>query len=188
FTDLPKFENGEGIIYTVQEDDAEDYSTVIDGFNITNRYTPGKTSINVLKVREDAENKNGDRPDSITVKLFDDGEATGQEVELNADNNWQADFTDLDVNKAGEAIEYTVEEVAVDGYNTEVTGNAKEGFIITNTQKTYAIGDYTWIDSNKDGIQDEDEEVLPGVIVELYDESGENKLDETTTDKNGLYI
>src|SRR5699024_9370649 len=54
-------------------------------------------------------------------------------------------------------------------------------------EKTYAIGDYTWIDSNKDGIQDEDEEVLPGVKVELFDEEG-NKIAETETDENGLYI
>src|SRR5699024_2137719 len=127
FIDLPKFENGEAITYTVQEDDVEDYSTKIDSFNITNSYTPGQTSINVVKVWIDAENQDRIRPDSITVKLLADGKETDQEAELNTDNNWQADFTDLDVNKDGIAIVYTVEEVAVDEYRTEITGDSETG-------------------------------------------------------------
>ena len=52
--------------------------------------------------------------------------------------------------------------------------------------KTYAIGDYTWIDANRDGIQDEGEEVLPGVTVELL-KDGE-VIATTTTDENGHYM
>ena len=59
--------------------------------------------------------------------------------------------------------------------------------VFTNTEKTYAIGDYTWIDANKDGIQDEDEEVLEGVTVELYDEKDE-LIATTETNDEGLYI
>src|SRR5690625_2663551 len=187
FTDLPRYEDGVEITYTIQEANVDEYSATIDGFDITNSYTPGKTSVNVVKIWKDKDNQDGNRPGSITVKLLADGEETGQEAELSDENNWQANFTDLDVNKAGEAIEYTVEEVTVGEYHTEITGDAETGFVITNTQKTYAIGDYTWIDSNKDGIQDEDEEVLPGVKVELFDEEG-NKIAETETDENGLYI
>src|SRR5699024_1686909 len=87
FTDLPKFKNGTEINYTVQEDGVKDYSTAVDGFNITNSYTPKQTSVNVVKAWEDANNQDGIRPDSITVKLLADGEATGQTVELNAENN-----------------------------------------------------------------------------------------------------
>ncbi len=52
---------------------------------------------------------------------------------------------------------------------------------------TYAVGDYVWIDSNRDGIQDEDEAPLEGVTVVLLDGEGE-ELDRTTTDENGRYI
>ena len=54
-------------------------------------------------------------------------------------------------------------------------------------EKTYAIGDYVWIDENRDGIQDEDEEPLEGVTVVLYNGDGD-KLESTTTDENGRYI
>lgn len=52
---------------------------------------------------------------------------------------------------------------------------------------TYAIGDYVWIDENRDGIQDDEESPLDGVTVVLYDGEGE-ELDRTTTDENGRYI
>ena len=144
---------------------------------------PAKTKVSVEKVWV------GEAQDSVTINLLADGEKVDS-VELSEGNDWKHTFTDLptvhDITDE-KAIEYTVEEVAVEGYRASVTGDAKEGFIITNTQKTYAVGDYTWIDSNKDGIQDDDEEVLPGVKVELFDEDG-NKLAETETDENGFYI
>src|SRR5690606_23830210 len=56
--------------------------------------------------------------------------------------------------------------------------------------KTYATGDYTWIDTNRDGLQGDDEPVLANVTVELLDADG-NSFDEpltTTTDENGHYL
>lgn len=53
--------------------------------------------------------------------------------------------------------------------------------------KSYAIGDYVWIDSNGDGVQGEDEDPLEGVTVELYDSEGE-LIASTTTDEHGRYL
>lgn len=58
---------------------------------------------------------------------------------------------------------------------------------------TYAVGDYVWIDANNDGIQDDDEDPLPGVTVELYgvDEEGNRSTEPiatTVTDEDGRYI
>src|SRR5699024_1359069 len=94
-------------------------------------------------------------------------------------------------NDKGEDVEYTVEEVEVDGYNSETTGEADDkGFTVTNTQKTYAIGDYVWVDYNNDGTQNESEKAaLEGVIVELYKVGEEDTPFKTTeADENGLYI
>ncbi|KAM9862109.1 hypothetical protein ACI1US_02040 [Leucobacter sp. BZR 635] len=52
--------------------------------------------------------------------------------------------------------------------------------------KTYAIGDYTWIDTNRDGVQNDDEEILAGVTVELL--KGGVTVSTTTTDENGRYL
>jgi len=58
---------------------------------------------------------------------------------------------------------------------------------------TAHIGDYFWIDSNQNGIQDADEKPVVGAIVELLDENGEPVLDGegnprvVITDENGKY-
>lgn len=56
------------------------------------------------------------------------------------------------------------------------------GFVL----KTYAIGDYVWIDSDKDGVQDADESPLAGVTVELIVDG--EVVATTTTDENGRYV
>ena len=134
FEDLPKYENhGTPISYTVLENGVEGYQTAIDGYDITNSYTPGKVSVSVVKSWQDDNDKDGIRPDEITVKLYADGEDTGEELELSAEYNWTGTFKELDEYNAGEKVEYTVEEVAVDGYNTVITGDADNGYIVTNS-------------------------------------------------------
>src|SRR5699024_11259703 len=129
--DLPRFENAEEINYTVQEDKVKGYSTEIDGTEITNHYTPGKTSVNVVKSWND-NNNIANRPDSITINLFANGEKIDS-VELNAKNNWQADFMELDEYKDGKKIIYTITEDKVNGFVTEsINGNAEDGCVVTN--------------------------------------------------------
>ena|GEM_PF-694989 len=54
-------------------------------------------------------------------------------------------------------------------------------------RKTYAVGDYVWIDEDRDGAQDAGEPVLPGVTVELLDAEG-TVLATDVTDANGRYL
>ncbi|MCC4046614.1 Cna B-type domain-containing protein, partial [Enterococcus gallinarum] len=65
FTNLPKYENGQEIVYTITEDQVPDYNTEIHGFDITNSYTPGKTSVSVTKAWNDQNNQDGLRPNSV---------------------------------------------------------------------------------------------------------------------------
>lgn len=59
-------------------------------------------------------------------------------------------------------------------------------------RKYAAIGDYVWNDTNKNGLQDEEEEVIPDVRVVLqYRENSTSEWKfyaETVTDKNGKYL
>lgn len=52
---------------------------------------------------------------------------------------------------------------------------------------SYAVGDYVWIDTDKDGVQDAGEQVLAGVKVELLNGSGA-VVGTTTTDAQGRYL
>ncbi len=57
-----------------------------------------------------------------------------------------------------------------------------------------SLGDYVWFDANKNGIQEDEESGVPGVVVRLYQvtENGEFNsalpLATTTTDSNGYYL
>jgi len=74
----------------------------------------------------------------------------------------------------------------------EATGSVIDvnfGFV-----KPASLGDYTWMDVNRDGIQDADEPALPGVTVTLTYEDGSAVTDASgdpvaavTTDANGKY-
>ena len=80
---------------------------------ITNTYTPGK----VVKIVEKKWNDNGNsdklRPDQVTVQLYADGEAYGEEVILNESNSWKYTWDNLDGKKDGKNIVYTVKEIKV---------------------------------------------------------------------------
>ena len=117
----------------------------------TNKYTPAKTEVPVKKVWKDANNQDGKRPTSVTVKLLADGQDTGKTLELNAANNWAGSFTNLDADKGGTPIKYTVVEVTVTGYTSDVTGDAASGFTITNSYSPETVdvkATKNWEDAN----------------------------------------
>ena len=137
FTDLPKYENGIAINYTVTEDAVAGYSTTINGYDITNSYTPGQTSVTVTKAWVDNDNKGNKRPSEIKVQLYADGRESGSSVTLNEANKWTYTWTGLDEKNGGTTIAYTVKEVGtVDGYEASVSGDARTGYTITNTLKS----------------------------------------------------
>ena len=117
---------GKVIAYTVSEEPVEGYETTIEGTNITNTRTPEVTEVAVKKIWDDADNKEGLRPEKITVRLLADGQEVAVK-EITATDNWQASFTDLPVYKEGKKITYAITEDPVAGYITNI-----DGFTVTN--------------------------------------------------------
>jgi len=117
---------GNVIAYTVSEEPVEGYETTIEGTNITNTRTQEVTEVAVKKIWDDADNKEGLRPEKITVRLLADGQEVAVK-EITATDNWQASFTDLPVYKEGKKITYAITEDPVAGYITNI-----DGFTVTN--------------------------------------------------------
>lgn len=116
-----------------------------------NAYTPAKTEVSVKKKWDDKNNQDGKRPSSITVKLLADGQDTGKTLELTEANGWAGSFKDLDADKGGTPIQYTVVEVTVPSYTSEVTGDAASGFTITNSYSPETVdvkATKNWEDAN----------------------------------------
>lgn len=99
--------------------------------------------INVQKVWEDNNDEAGARPETVSVVLKDEdgGEWT---LDLTERSQWTDTFThDPENNKPlpdsklvnGEfvPVNYSLQEVTVENYDSAVSGSAKEGFVITNT-------------------------------------------------------
>ncbi len=136
-------ENGGKITYTVEEKAVpKGYTTstpgpraVKDGkVTLVNKYTPGKTSINVHKKWTGV--PSGVTTPKVTVTLFKNGNATDQKLTLDSQNNYSGKFDNLPItDDNGKTITYTVEETAVDGYKADQKGQVavKDGVVtLTN--------------------------------------------------------
>ena len=171
FTDLPKYADGKEITYTISEDTVDGYTPTYTDFNITNTYTPEQTSVTVNKAWADNNDQDGIRPESVTVKLLANGEDTAKTLVLSDGNNWTGTFTGLDKYQNGKAIDYTVEETEVSGYDTVITGDAATGFVITNSHNpatTEVSGSKTWDDAdNQDGKRPD------SITIRLYADGAE---------------
>ncbi len=189
FTDLPEFANGVKIVYTVAENKVEGYTPKIEeaegGFTITNSYDPEITSVQVLKVWDDAGNQDGIRPDEVVITLYANGKKTDKTLTLTAEGKWTGAFEELDKYEGGKEIEYTVkEESDPTGYKaTSIVVDSATGVVkITNTHET-AVTEVTvnkeWADSeDQDGIRPDE------VTVHLY-ANGEKIETAKLNEKNG---
>ena len=156
------YNKGTEVEFTVDEEAVTGYTKDIDNdtLTITNSYEPEKTTVSVEKVWEDSSNKEGFRPEGITITLLADGEEAGT-ITLNEKNEWKHTFTDLDKYSDGKEIEYTVKEDKVDNYDepTIVFDEEKNAYVVTNSREvetTEITITKIWEDNdNQDGIRPE---------------------------------
>ena len=165
FENLPAYINGQMVEYEVEEDasEIEDYKydeVDICSVNLNERIAVKgddeelDTScvftnvelidIPVVKVWE--EDSKEDRPGSIEVSLLcgDDVLDTvtlSEENNLDGDNTWEYTWKNRRVDECEQG--YSVaENINIPGYQTKITGNAEDGFVITNTKTLDEI--LTW--------------------------------------------
>ena len=134
FSNLPRRDaSGAEIEYTVEEDKVDGYDSAVSG-DAHNGFTVTNTS--TAKVDVPVEKKwVGPAAAKATVRLLAGGADSGRSVELSDANGWKASFEGLAKYDAqtGAEIEYAVAEEPVDGYDSAVSGDAHNGFTVTNT-------------------------------------------------------
>lgn len=132
---------GQAVKYTVEQDAVDGYATAVDGdmaggFTLTNTHVPARTAAKVSIKWDDKDDADKLRPGSVTVRLLADGVDTGKTLTLSAADGWTGSFAGLDVYRDhGTAIVYSVEQDAIDGYATTVTGAPDTGFTVINTHE-----------------------------------------------------
>ncbi|HEL0590059.1 TPA: Cna B-type domain-containing protein [Streptococcus equi subsp. zooepidemicus] len=145
FTNLPKYKDGKQITYTIQEDSVADYTTTIQGFDITNHHEVALTSLKVIKAWNDKDDYYHKRPKEITISLKADGKVI-REHQLTPDQQgkWEYTFDQLPVYQAGKKISYSIEEKQVDGYQAPVYDINEDlnQVTVTNTiNQSYSLPD-----------------------------------------------
>lgn len=162
FKHMPLFDaNGNKITYTITEDAVAEYTYTVTNegrsFTITNSHVQETFSIPVTKTWEDNGNQDGVRPSAIHVTLMgSDGNV--YEANLTAAGEWKYEFKDLPRYwMEGVAIDYTLNEEAVNGYTYKIEGNADTGFTVTNehiSAVTNVVVNKYWEDAaNQDGVR-----------------------------------
>ena len=145
FNDLPKYENGKEITYSIDEEAVPGYEKEVTGYNLKNSHTPEKVSVAGTKTWDDSNNQDGKRPKEIKIKLFKNGTEIETKTVTEADG-WKWKFENLDKYEKGQEIEYTIKEEVVAEYETNI-----DGFNVTNKhtpEKTAVEGTKTWDDAN----------------------------------------
>ena len=180
--DLPKYRNGQEIVYTLKEDAVAQYETKIDKFTITNSYTPETVKVSGQKVWDDANNQDGKRPASIKVKILD-GDKVVDELAVTAATDWKFESKDLPKNKKGKKINYTVlEEVTVEGYSSSQEQATDGSFTLTNSYKPTQIavkGTAVWSDAENQ------DKVRPSKITVRLLADGKPIKEEVVSEENG---
>lgn len=176
--DLPVWKSGanvsEQIEYTITVANVNEYTysdPVFDGVSLTEGYeNSGKFAwsttmsheretydeLSVTIAWNDEDDRDGLRPESVSVQLYADGEAVGEPIVVTGSNTsgtWAASFEDLVVHaNLGADVVYTVELVdPVDGYTSAVTGTSP---IITGIEMTHeaitfdVVATVTWNDDS----------------------------------------
>lgn len=145
FTNLPKYKDGKQITYTIQEDPVADYTTTIQGFDITNHHEIALTSLKVIKAWNDKDDYYHKRPKEITILLKADGKVI-REHQMTPDQQgkWEYTFDKLPVYQAGKKISYSIEEKQVAGYQAPVYDINEDlnQVTVTNTiNQSYSLPD-----------------------------------------------
>ena len=142
--------------YTVEENSVEGYTSQVNGYDIVNTVEQKYFDIRGMKIWENV--PEGETLPEITVILYKNGIEIDRAVVSEA-TYWEYAFEGMEQYDltTGQENVYTVDEVPVEGYETEING-----YDITNTYATEEIPDEnTPLDPPEENIPDEDTPLNP---------------------------
>lgn len=177
FEDLPVYQNGQRISYTLTESAIDGYANDIrssgNTFTVTNTHIPETVNVDVTKIWTDGENQDGNRPDSISV-ILTGSDGKRYTTTITAANNWKHTFLKLPkFFNEGTQIEYTLTEDTMSGYSDVVEKRSDYVFVLTNKYSPATVDVAIvkkWDDDNdRDGMRPESVDiVLNGSDGKLY--------------------
>ena len=119
WNDLPKYISGSPVSYSVKDVTNTDGYTISSegspetGFSLIYTHAPDKTSVHGSVVWEDDDNIDSLRPDTVTINLYAD-ENKIDSTTVSADSDWTFTFENIDKNRGGKPVPYTISEDPVE--------------------------------------------------------------------------
>lgn len=143
FQNLPKYQGGGEVEYTVSSQSFDAYLITSEGNNFN--YEINKIKLTGQITFEDVNNQDGKRPSSVKVSIKN-GDDTVKEVDVTAATNWKLDEFVNKYDGENNPITYTLSYPAINDYIKDVSGNN-----VTYThavEKTDVSGTVKFEDSN----------------------------------------
>lgn len=137
------------------DDSSDDTIAVEDTGDVQSSQDTGKLGdggLTIEKVWNDSNDKAGKRPSSIKFAILVDGKEA-ETGEIRANMSWKAT---IDLAILQDSTYEVVEKDVPDGYEANVTGSVKEGFVITNTLKDTPKNDTPKNDTSKNATDKKD--------------------------------
>lgn len=177
-------EEDEEINYEVEEVDVpEGYKVevngnLLEGFTITNTLTIDQLPIIPITKVDVEKQWEGKALEEVEIVLYANGEKI-KSIILSEENNWKHTFNSLPVyldQDGEEAIEYTIDEIDVEGYEKTISGDQNEGFIVVNKEiiedETDKTDETDETDETEDPVIDGDDnddgKVLPKTATNVF--------------------
>ncbi|MBQ6518821.1 MAG: Cna B-type domain-containing protein [Anaerolineaceae bacterium] len=194
FEQVYKYQNkGEEIDYSIRvvTPDDENYTYTFDGdtdkFHSIGTHVILRIDVTGDIIFDDDENRDGIRPDEVTVQIYQNGDPFGEPIPFDSEDDWKYLFENLPKNKEGEVGEPAVYTAGVPGEIPEYTVTYdEETGNITVTHIPY-VKDVNikkiWDDINdQDGIRpDSICVILHGDTIDYtYELSAADKTDDNT--------
>lgn len=140
----------------------------------------GKSENIDIPIKKVWENPRIPHPNKVKVNLKN-GDTVIDSITLSESNDWKGSFKGLaKYSESGSEVRYTVAEVPVEGYSSKATGDAKDGFTVTNTVKTGEL-DVSKTVVAREGLAVDADKIFK-FVVEATDAAGRNKVSGTYGD------
>ena len=120
------------------------------GYTITLIHTPKGSVLAAGTVEwEDNDNTAGKRPETVRIRLYKNGAATGGVAEVSAENDWEYTFGNRKQYENGEENFYTVAEDEIENYTAEINGFSVVNTYSPDTESTVIVeGIVQWDDAD----------------------------------------
>lgn len=145
FAELDRYADGQMVMYTVRVETPAGYTVENSGWNVVASHIPQRGDVSGSILWDDDNDRDGKRPESVTVQLLADGQVVAVRT-VTALDNWQWIVEDLDMYAEGQLISYTITQEAPAEYTRQI-----QGMVVTNRympETTEITGSISWSDGN----------------------------------------